>query len=293
MTSSSPRGVLLATGAFVFWGLSPLFWRLLAEVPAHVQLAHRVLWSLPSLLLLIAVLRLWPRLRASLTEPRVRWKLFLSGALVSGNWFTFIYAVEHERLLDASLGYYITPLVNVLFGALFLGERLRRAQKLSVGLVLIGVVLRTVDHGSLPWIAVALAGSFGLYGLVKKTVRAGSIDGLTVEILPVFPIALVYALFWSPAEASFAALDWDLRTWLLVTGPVTVLPLLLFGAAATRIPLATIGLLQYIAPTLQFALATLAFGEPFHTAQLLSFALVWTALVIYLYDGQLARRARR
>jgi len=285
----STAGVLFGAGAFLFWGLAPLYWRLL-DVPAHLVLVHRVVWSLPSLVLLVAVLGIGARVRAALADPIVRTRLFVAGALVTLNWFTFIYAIEVERVLDVSVGYYVTPLVNVLLGAIFLGERLRPAQRVAVALAVVGVVLRTIDHGRLPWIAVVLALSFGVYGLVKKTVRADAGVGLLVEILPVFPLALIALAFLEAGPDGMAGREGT--TWLLLvlSGPITVIPLLLFAAGARRIPLATVGLLQYLAPTVQFALAVGVFGEPFRTPQLLAFVLVWIALGVYTVD---ARRAAR
>jgi chloramphenicol-sensitive protein RarD len=289
---SALRPVLLGSAAFAFWGLSPLFWRLLAEIPAQQQFAHRILWSLPSLWALILLRGHLPELRRAFSDRRTLLRLFAAGALLGVNWFTFIYAVATERLLDASLGYYITPLVNVMLGAVFLGERLRAGQRLAIALVVLGVALRTFDHGKLPWIAVALATSFGLYGLVKKTSKSAPIVGLSVEILPIVPFAIGYLLLTMPLEHAISAGNAGQLALLLCTGPVTVIPLLLFGAAAQRIRLATIGILQYIAPTLQFAIATLIFAEPFQTVQLISFALVWTALAIYLFESQRLPRKR-
>lgn len=285
----STAGILFGAGAFLFWGLAPLYWRLL-DVPAHVLLGHRVVWSIPSMVLLVVVLGLGGRVRTALGDPTVRTRLFVAGALVTLNWFTFIYAIEVERVLDVSVGYYLTPLVNVLLGAVFLGERLRPAQRVAVGLAFVGVVLRTIDHGRLPWIAVVLALSFGVYGLVKKTVRADAVVGLLAEILPVFPLALVALAFLETGPDGMAGRDGT--TWLLLvlSGPITVIPLLLFAAGARRIPLATVGLLQYLAPTVQFALAVAVFGEPFRTPQLLAFVLVWIALGIYTVDAHRAAR---
>jgi chloramphenicol-sensitive protein RarD len=288
--SPSSSGILLAAGAFTFWGLAPLYWRLLGELPSPALLGHRVVWSLPSLALLVLLLRRGDRFRRALGDRTVRTRLFAAGLLVSVNWFTFIYAIEVERVLDVSVGYYLTPLVNVLLGAVVLGERLRPAQRVAVGLALVGVILRTIDHGRLPWIAVVLAISFGIYGLVKKTVNADAVVGLSVEILPIAPFALGYLFLLESGPHGFGDLDLTTRMLVILAGPITVLPLMLFAAGARRIPLATVGLLQYVAPTVQFALAVGVFGEPFRTPQLLAFILVWTALAIYTVDAHRAHR---
>jgi chloramphenicol-sensitive protein RarD len=280
------RGVLLALAAYVFWGLSPLFWKLVDDVPALEVLAHRVLWSLPLLALAAWLNRGLRTLRG--IGPR-EWALFGLGALfLSTNWGVFVWAVSSDRVVDASLGYYINPLVSVVLGVVFLGERLRRRQWAAVGLAAIGVVWLTVALGALPWVSLVLAGSFGMYGFLQKRHDAiGPWATLGAEVAFPFPIAVAAVVAWQSAgSGSFAGVD---ALWLVLAGPVTIVPLLLFGGAARRVPLSTIGVLQYVTPTMQLLLGVLAFGEPMPTERLLGFFLVWIAVAIYLWD---LRRAR-
>ncbi len=283
-----PRGVLLALAAYVFWGLSPLYWKLVDDVPALEVLAHRVVWALP-LLALVAWLNKGLR---TLRGIGVReWVLFGVGAVfLSVNWGLFVWAVATDHVGDASLGYYINPLVSVVLGVVFLGERLRRRQWVAVGLAAAGVVWLTVALGALPWVSLALAGSFGMYGFLQKRHDAiGPWASLGAEVAFPFPIAVAAIVAWQvDGSGSFTGSD---AVWLVLAGPVTIIPLLLFGGAARRVPLATIGVLQYVTPTMQLLLGVLAFGEPMPTERLVGFALVWAAVVLYLWDLNRARLA--
>lgn len=275
------RGVLLALSAYAFWGLAPLYWKLVASVPAVEVLAHRVLWSLP-LLTLAAWLN--GGLRSLRGIGRREWGLFALGAFfLSINWGLFVWAVASGRVVDASLGYYINPLVSVVLGVAFLGERLRRVQWVAVGLAAGGVVWLTVALGTLPWVSLALAGSFGMYGfLQKRHTTIGPWASLGAEVLFPFPLALAAVVIWQSTGAG--AFDGIEALWLALAGPVTIIPLLLFGGAARRVPLATIGILQYVTPTMQLLLGVFAFGEPMPVDRLVGFALVWAAILLYLWD---------
>lgn len=280
--------------AFALWGLFPLYWKLTAHLPATEVLSHRIVWSLPCLAVLLAVRGRGPELRRALASRRMRLLLLASTVLITANWLTFIWAVNNDRVLDASLGYYINPLVSVLLGFLFLGERLRRLQGAAVTLAAIGVAVLTARHG-LPWPSLVLAFSFGSYGLVRKVADVPGMVGLFVEIALLGPLTVGY-LAWLRVhgEGAFAAGDARLDLILVAAGPVTIVPLLLFAEGVRKLTLATVGFLQYMTPTGHFVLAVALYGEPFDTAHLVAFALIWIALAVYTFDlRQHLRRALR
>ncbi len=271
-------------GAFALWGFIPLYWKLIADLPATEVLAHRIAWSLPWLALLLALRRRGREVRRVLGSPRACGILLASTFLIAANWLAFLWAVSHDRVLDSSLGYYINPLVSVFLGSVVLGERLRGAQWLAVSLAAAGVTVLTVRHG-LPWASLVMAFSFGSYGLLRKIVDAPPMVGLFVEIGLLTPIAAGY-LVWLRAngEGAFAAGDTSTSLLLAAAGPVTVGPLLLFAEGIRRLTLATVGFLQYMTPTGHFVLAVTVFGEPFDAAHLAAFACIWTALAFYTID---------
>jgi chloramphenicol-sensitive protein RarD len=275
-------GIAYAALAYFLWGLFPLYFRLLAAVDPLEVLAHRFVWSVGFLLLLLAGLRRWAWLRPAVTAPRVLGLFALSALLLSVNWFVYIWAINHGRVLEASLGYFITPLANVLTGRLVLGERLRPAQWAAVALAAAGVLWMTWQLGSLPWVSLVLAASFASYGLVRKTAPLGALEGLTLETLLLGPLALA-GLLWAAGQglAAFPGADLDLKALLIASGPVTAVPLLLFAAGARRIPLSVLGMLQYIGPTIQWLLAVWLFHEPFAGARLQGFALIWCACAVF------------
>jgi len=290
-TSSRPgtAGLAFGVGSYTLWGVLPLYIHLLADVPALQVLAHRVLWSLGLLLLLILVLRRAP---AILAAARGRTLLLLVGsALMIGiNWIVYIWAVQNGHVLEASLGYFINPLVNVALGFAFLGERLRRLQGVAIAVAAAGVLVLAVSGGGALWISLLLALSFGLYGLLRKVAPIDALGGLTVETLLLAPLSAALLLYASRtgtnAFGTSAHLDWLLA----LAGVVTALPLLLFAAAARRLPLATLGLLQYIAPSLQFAEAVLIFGEPMRPVHVVTFTLIWAGCALYAFDSIRAAR---
>lgn len=279
-------GLALGFSAYLLWGFFPIFFKALVEVSPPEILAHRIIWSTLFLVLLISGRKQWQVLAAILKNRRDLLRLLLTAVLISTNWLVFIIAVEAGYVLQASLGYFITPLVNVLLGRLLLGERLRFWQKTSVCLVTVGVLCQVFVVGQFPWIALVLASTFGLYGLMRKTASFDSLTGLTGETLVITPIALAY-LAWLAFDGNMVFMHEALRLDLLLpaSGIVTAIPLLLFAAATRRLRLATIGFLQYITPTLHFLLAVLLYKEPFTAAHMLSFALIWAALIIYSIDA--------
>ncbi|MFT7721838.1 MAG: EamA family transporter RarD [Roseateles sp.] len=281
-------GILYALGAYLSWGLFPLYFRQIAAVPALQIVAHRTLWSLAFVAGVLLVTR---NLRWLRGVDAATWRRFaLSALLIAINWLTYVWAVGHGHVIDASLGYFINPLVNVALGYAVLHERPRPLQWLAVGLAAFGVLWLTLAGGRLPWVALVLALSFGVYGLMRKTAALGAIEGLTLETLILAPLAGAGLAWWWQAGklAGQTAADW---AWLVGTGPVTAGALLLFAAGARRIPLATLGVVQYASPSLQFLLGVFLFHEPMDANRLVAFGCIWGALAVYSAEG--LWRARR
>ncbi|MFN7571711.1 MAG: EamA family transporter RarD [Betaproteobacteria bacterium] len=280
------RGVLYALGAYLLWGLFPIYFKLVAAVPALEILAHRIAWSLLLVLGLLGLRRDWRWVGALARQPQqLRW-FIASAALVSVNWGLYIWAVNAQRVVDASLGYFINPLVNVAIGALLLHERLRPAQWVAVAIAGAGVAWLTATAGAPPWIGLVLAFSFAGYGLLRKQAPLGAMEGFALEVTLLFPLAAAY-LLWLAAQGAehFTQAPWSLQALLALSGPVTAVPLLLFAAGARRIPFSTLGLLQYVAPTLQLLLGVWLFKEPFAGAKVAGYALVWSALAVFTGDS--------
>ena len=292
--SNEQKGILYALSAFLIWGVCPIYFKWLTAVPAGEILTHRIIWSCVLLLVLLVVTRQGYKVRQVLRQPRQLLNLTLSALLVAGNWLLFIWSVNHNHLLEASLGYYINPLLNILLGMLFLGERLRRLQWLAVGLATLGVVVQVVMIGHLPWIALTLAGSFGIYGLIRKKIPVDAQSGLFVETLLLLPLALFYLLAIADSPTSdMSANPLSLNLLLLAAGVVTTVPLLLFTAGARLIPLSTLGFIQYLGPSLMFLLAITLYGEPIQGAKLLTFGFIWLALALFSAESwRYARRQR-
>jgi chloramphenicol-sensitive protein RarD len=283
-------GFLLGLGAYLLWGVLPLYFKLIGHVPAAEIVAHRVVWSFVFLLGLALLWKRWGRVRSALASPKMVAILALTSLLIGANWLIWVWAVVNGHVLEGSLGYYLNPLVNVLLGVVALRERLGRAQVFAVALAAAGVAVLAAGAGSALWISLSLAGSFALYGFLRKVAPVEAIEGLLIETAILTPIALGWIL-WIQAEGR-SGFGIDLRTDLLLTfaGAATAIPLLLFTAAAKRLPYSTLGFLQYIAPSLQFLCAVLLFGERLTTAHIICFAAIWTALVIFASDG--IRRGR-
>jgi chloramphenicol-sensitive protein RarD len=284
-------GILYAALAYFCWGLFPLYFKQLLEVPAIEVIAHRTLWSLCFVALVMTVLRRWAWAPAVLRQPKVLGVFSLSATLLVINSLSYVWAVQHGHVLEASLGYFINPLVNVALGYVFLRERPRPVQWLSVGLAALGVLWLTLHTGRLPWIALVIALSFGLYGLVRKIAPLGAMEGLTMETSLMGPVALVALAWWtSQGHSAFVTADPAQLSWLVMAGPVTAIPLLLFAAGARRLPLTTLGLIQYISPTMQFVLGVWLFHEALEPSRLVAFACIWAALAVYTLEGLWASR---
>ncbi|HEX8164378.1 MAG TPA: EamA family transporter RarD [Beijerinckiaceae bacterium] len=291
----SVGGILYALAAFGTWGLiAPVHFKLIAAVPPFEVLAQRIVWSTLLVLGIIGARRRWRALLNALGVRRTLAMLSLSALLVAGNWLVYIWAIATGQLVEASLGYFINPLVNVVLGIGFLGERLRPLQLLACALAAIGVLVLTVAGGTVPWIALALGISFGFYGLIRKTVRIDPLIGFCVESLLLTPFALAYVVFLVAAGASVVLKgDWRLDLLLILTAVTTSAPLIWFAAAAQRLKLSTVGLLQYLAPSCLLALGVLVYGEPFTAIKAVAFAAIWTALALYSADAFVFARRKR
>lgn len=279
-------GMLYAAAAYTLWGLFPVYFKALQGIPPGEILTHRMIWSLLFLVAVLAWRRQWAWLAGVLRQPKVVAGFAASSLLLAGNWFIYIWAVNDGRVIEASLGYFINPLVNVLLGFVFLRERLRPGQWAAVVLAACGVAWLTWQVGQLPWIALALAASFGTYGLLRKTAALGALEGLTLETLLLFPLAFGYlSLLTLNGQNNFAGAPPAMQLLLAAAGPVTAIPLLMFATGARRIPMSLLGLLQYIGPTLQLMLGVWLYHEPFGGARLAGFALIWAALLVYSMEG--------
>lgn len=288
--SDGQRGFIFALSAYFLWGMLPLYLKAVAHIPAGEVLAHRIIWSIP----VAAIILLWigrvSDLKAALSNPRTLLMATVTAGLISLNWGIYIWAIATGHALQTALGYYINPLVNVLLGALFLGERLTRAQMVAVAIAAAAVLLLTVTAGGLPWISLGLAFTFGFYGFLRKTLPIGPSQGFMLEVLILALPSLAYVTwlaiqgnshFWGGSGSDISLL--------LLAGPVTAIPLILFANGAKLLRFTTIGLMQYLAPTIVFLMAIFLFGEPFSQVQLVAFIMIWTALVIYtlsLFRGQ-------
>jgi chloramphenicol-sensitive protein RarD len=281
---SSRGGLLYGLGAYTIWGFIPLYFRALSNVPALIILGHRVFWCALFLTIIIALRREWRSIRPLVRDRRTLLLLSTSAVLIAMNWLIFIYAVIARQVLQASLGYFITPLLSIALGLLFLRERLRKWQWLAVLIAAAGVANLALRGSGFPWIAVSLAGSFGFYGLVRKKVDVNSLHGLLVETVILLPVALVLIAMLPAAKSPPMTLG-----LLSLSGIITAVPLLLFGVAVRRLELATIGFLQYVGPTLQFLVAILVFHESLDTSKLASFGLCWMAIAVYITESILAR----
>ena len=283
------KGVWCAIGAFSIFGFFPLYWKLLEHVPALQTVSHRILWSYVLLCVLTAVRGGWRALGSGAGSPRVLGLYAAAAATIATNWFVYIWAVNAGFVVQTALGYFITPLVSVLLGVVVLRERLRRAQWIAIAMAAAGVIYLTASYRTLPWIARCLAASFGTYGLLKKKAPLDALEGLTVETGILFLPAAAYLVAADQAHAgAFGHEGWLLTLVMMGAGPVTTVPLLLFAAAARRIPLSLMGMLQYINPTIQFLLGVFVYKEPFTHSQFTGFACVWAALVLFAGEGYVA-----
>jgi chloramphenicol-sensitive protein RarD len=280
------RGIVFALSAYIMWGLFPIYWKALKSIPASEILGHRMVWALVFVLLLLAYKRHWRWVKTAVSTPRTLVTFIASGLILGVNWLTYIWGVNAGFVVETSLGYFINPLVSVLLGVLFLKERLRKGQWTAVLLAFTGVLVLTFFYGKPPWIALTLAISFGTYGLLRKTAKLNSLEGLALETAVLFPLAFTYLLYLSfTGQAASSSADISSIFLLVAAGGVTAVPLLFFGAGARRIPLSTLGILQYIAPTIQFLLGVYLYNEPFTQQNFYGFSLIWLALLVYSVEG--------
>jgi chloramphenicol-sensitive protein RarD len=287
----SRKGLIYGAGAYLLWGFFPLYFKALQSVPALEIMVNRVVWSFLFLALVLLVLQEWPTWRRAIRQPRV-FKIYVPAAfLLAANWLIYIYGVNSGQVVETSLGYFINPLLSVALGVVFLGEALRPGQWAAIGLAGSAVLYLTLQYGSLPWIALALAFTFGIYGLLKKLAPLGALHGLSLETAILFLPGLAYLLYGaSQGSNAFVSGSWTIMILLALSGVITAIPLLLFASAAHSIPLYMIGILQYIAPTCQLLLGVLVFQEPFTPARRVGFILIWAALALYSLEGYLYRR---
>ncbi|HEX8613312.1 MAG TPA: EamA family transporter RarD [Telluria sp.] len=285
-------GILSAALAFLCWGLFPLYFHALKEVPPAQIMGHRVLWSLLFLVIVLTIRQQWKWLGALRQQPRVVASFALSALLLSLNWLLYIWAVNSGHVIEASLGYFINPLFNVMLGFLVLKERLRVVQWLAIALATCGVLWLTWQAGRMPWIALLLAASFGGYGLLRKTASLGALEGLSFETMLLFPFALGFVIWLTmTGDNAFLNTPSNGTRWLLIaSGPITAIPLLLFASGARKIPLSVLGLLQYIGPTIQLSLGIFLFHEAFTQERMIGFAIIWSALALYAAEGLLRRK---
>ena len=286
------KGIWYGIAAYAMWGFFPIYWKLLHEVPALQLLGHRIVWSFLLLLAFIFITKRWKDFRSAAFNGKTLRIYTVAGVLLSLNWLIYVWGVNAGFIVETSLGYFINPLLSVLFGVIFLREKLRPMQWLPVIIAAIGVTYLTVTYGRLPWIALSLAVTFGLYGLVKKLSPLGSVFGLTLETGIVFPIAIIYLTVLQAGGSGAFLHDGTTVDLLLVgAGIVTTIPLLMFASAAKQIPLNMIGVLQYFAPTIQFLIGVFIYREPFDHTRLIGFSIVWLALIIFWVENLIAHRA--
>jgi chloramphenicol-sensitive protein RarD len=287
------KGIWYAVGAYVLWGLLPVYWKWLQHVPAPQVLCHRILWSFLTLIAIVLLSRQWNAFRAAMVKPRVLRAYAAAAVLIAINWLTYIWAVNAGFIVETSLGYFINPLLSVLLGVIFFRESLRPWQWAAIALAAAGVLYLTIAYGALPWIALTLAVTFGAYGLVKKIAPLGSLYGLTLETGVLLLPALIFLIYTDrTGHGAFFHAGAISDALLAGAGFITAVPLLLFSSAARRIPLSLIGLLQYIAPTLQFLLGVLVYREPFTAVKLIGFGIVWIALIVYGVEGLIVYRGQ-
>lgn len=286
-------GLIFGVAAYTLWGFFPVYLKLLSEVSALEVLSHRIFWSVPFGALLIFARKQWPDVRAAFADRRVLIMLALAASAIALNWLIYVWAVINDKVLQASLGYYINPLMYVAVGVLVMGEKMRRAQWAAIALATIGVLVLTFGAGVFPWASIALALLFTAYGYIRKTTNVGAMPGLFVEVTLLSPLALIY-MFWitGSGAAVFLSGDLGLDITLILAGPVTVVPLVLFALSARRLRLSTVGFLQYIGPTLQFMLG-IYYGEAFTLPHAVCFGLIWTGLAIFSIDAVRANRLAR
>ncbi|HFO0263557.1 MULTISPECIES: EamA family transporter RarD [Serratia] len=288
------QGIFFALAAYFMWGIAPAYFKLIQQVSADEILTHRIIWSFFFMLALITLGRNWPKVRVACQNRKRLLLLAVTALLIGGNWLLFIWAVNNHHMLEASLGYFINPLVNVLLGMLFLGERFRRMQWVAVALAFTGVLVQLWQFGSLPIIGLGLAFSFAFYGLLRKKIAIDAQTGMLIETLWLLPVAAGYLFLFADSPTShLSANPWSLNLLLVAAGIVTTVPLLCFTAAATRLRLSTLGFFQYLGPTLMFLLAVTFYGETVGQDKLVTFGFIWAALILFTLDALYTQRKLR
>ncbi|MEE3664115.1 EamA family transporter RarD [Brenneria sp. g21c3] len=288
------KGIFFALGAYTIWGIAPVYFKLLEHVPADEILTHRIIWSFFFMLILLSIGRKWRQVRVACKNVKRLLLLAFTSVLIGGNWLLYIWAVNNHHMLEASLGYFINPLVNVMLGMLFLGERFRHLQWLAVSLAVAGVLVQLWTFGSLPVIGLGLAFSFALYGLLRKKIGIDGQIGMLIETLWLLPAASVYLFFIADTPSSHLAENsGSLNLLLMCAGIITTIPLLFFTAAAMRLRLSTLGFFQYLGPTLTFLLAVTCYGETFGEDKMITFAFIWSALALFILDAFYHRHKQR
>ncbi|MDO6835209.1 EamA family transporter RarD [Pseudoalteromonas carrageenovora] len=294
MENEQRKGGIFACLAFFMWGLAPIYFKQIQYVSAFEILTHRVVWSVVFLVLVVSVLKYWDKVKRIVVQPKIMFMLLITSSILGFNWGLFIWAVNNNHMLDASLGYYINPLLNVLLGMLFLGERLRKLQGFAVFLAFAGVVLQLVSFGSFPVVAFSLATSFAIYGLLRKKLPVEALPGILLEALILLPVALIYWWVMAPTPTSDLVVnDWHTNALLISAGIITTLPLLCFTGAAKRLQYTTLGFFQYIGPSLMFMLAVVFYDEVFDAERVITFACIWSALAIFTWDSYHQSRKRK
>ncbi|MEX0422767.1 EamA family transporter RarD [Providencia rettgeri] len=283
---NTTKGVLCALGAYFIWGVAPIYFKSIQEVPAEEILTHRIIWSFFFMILLLTVSRHWSYVRQVLKQPKKILVLGVTATTIACNWLIYIWAVNNGYMLQASLGYFINPLVNVLFGMLFLQERFRRMQWIAVGLALTGVLIQLWQFGSVPVIGLSLAVTFATYGLLRKKLGVDAQTGMTFETLWLLPVGIIFLLFFADSPTSDMAMnDWHLNALLIAAGVITTVPLLLFTEAANHLRLSTLGFFQYMGPSIMFLLAVFVYGEVMTPELLVTFGFIWVALILFTLDA--------
>ncbi|MGO3346621.1 MAG: EamA family transporter RarD [Marinomonas sp.] len=285
MPHSSRNGIIYALTAFTLWAIAPMYFKSMSFIPTSEILAHRVIWSCLLVLILIIAMRNTTKLKQVFRSKKTLFAMLISTLLIGTNWGTFIWAVNHNQMLSASLGYYVNPLISILLGMIFFKEKLDTIRKTAVILCFVGVTFEVVQFGSLPWIALVLATTFGFYGLVRKKVAVDSFTGMAVETLLMLPVALIY-MFTVQTSTSNMLENSSTTNWLLfAAGPITMVPLMCFAAAANRVNMVTLGFFQYIGPSGMFFLAVFLYDEPLSSEKLTTFVLIWCALALLIFDS--------
>ncbi len=280
------KGIFYAAACYSAWGLFPIYFKALHSIPSLEILLHRMVWALVFLLLVLAARRQWNWIRNVVRQPKLLAGFAASALLLSANWFLYIWAINNDRIVDASLGYFMTPLVNVFLGFILLKERLRSVQWFAIACAGLGVLWLGLQTGHPPWIALVLATTFGMYGLLRKTAALGALEGLSLETMLLFPFALAYLIYLAlHGQSAFLQTTTATQFLLLAAGPITAIPLLMFAAAARRIPLATLGLMQYISPTIQLFIGIWLYNEQFSHDRMLGFLGIWAGLLVYSIDS--------